>query len=124
MHITSSNHDLINTKLNNIDELTKSALYNYVDNNNDVKFNNFITNGRFHALTSSPSKKSIISNFGQYDDHKFWQVTTRSFLTIEYDRVVMKLLKHQWNKRLGPVSLSGVDVFNIHYDCINGNLQK
>ena len=124
MHITSSNHDLINTKLNNVDTLIKTALYNYVDNTNDVKFNNFIANGRFHALTNSPSKKSIISNFGQYDDQKFWQVTTRSFLLIEYDRVEMKLLKHQWNKRLGPVSLSGVDVFNIQYDCINGNLQQ
>ena len=95
-----------------------------VAGNDKVKIDDFLKNGRFHALTSSPNKKSLITNFGQYDDQKFWQVTTRSSLTIEYDRVEMKLLKHQWNKRLGPVSLSGVDVFNIQYDCINGSLQS
>ena len=60
--------------------------------------------------------------FGQYNDQKFWQMTTDSLFTIEYDRDEMKPLKHQWNKMLGPISLSGVDLFNIQYECINGNV--
>ena len=76
--------------------------------------------GRFHVLTKLPNQMSIVSNFGQHDDFMFWQVTTDSKFKVEYDRVEAKPLKHQWNKMLGPISLPGVDLFNIQYDCING----
>ena len=120
LNIKSSNRDYIDTNLNNTKGPTKSLLYNdNLENNVLVDYNDFMTS-RFYSLTSLPSQKSVVSNFGQHDDHTFWQMTTDSFFNISYDRDEMKPLKHQWNKMLGPVSLSGVDVFSIQYDCIKG----
>ena len=121
LNIQSSNRDYIDTNLNSTKGPTKSLLYNdNLENNVLVDYKDFMRS-RFHSLTSLPSQKSVVSNFGQYDDHKFWQMTTTSSFDINYDRDEMKPLKHQWNKMLGPVSLSGVDVFSIQYDCIKGN---
>ena len=120
LNIISANRDSINTKLYGILNYEKTRYFaQSVDDKALIKYDYFV-NSRFHASTSLPSRKSTVSNFGQYDDQKFWQVTTNSSFTIEYDRVEMKPLKHQWHKLLGPVSLSGVDVFNIQYDCITG----
>ena len=122
LNIQSSNRDYIDTNLNSTKGPTKSLLYNdNLENNVLVDYKDFMRS-RFHSLTSLPSQKSVVSNFGQHGDHKFWQMTTNSSFDINYDRDEMKPLKHQWNKMLGPVSLSGVDVFSIQYDCINGNL--
>ena len=122
LNITSSNRDSINTKLHGTSSLEKTRHFaENVDDKALIKYDYFI-NSRFHASTSLSSQKSIVSNFGQYNDQQFWQMTTDLSFTIEYDRVKMKPLKHQWNKMLGPISLSGVDLFNIQYDCINGNL--
>ena len=124
LSIISSNHDLVNTKLNGTSTFEKVRYYqDSVVNKALVNYHNFM-DSQFHALTSLPSQQSIVSNFGQYDDQKFWQVTTDSSFTIEYDRVQMKPLKHQWHKLLGPVSLSGVDMFNLQYDCITGKQIK
>ena len=67
-----------------------------------------------------PSQTSILSNFGQYDNSTFWQITTSSSLKIFYDRRSTKPLYNQWNKLVGPVSLSGFDHFQIEYDCFKG----
>lgn len=77
--------------------------------------------GSFYALTSLPSKQVTVSNFGQYDDDKFWQMTTTPSLAIHYDRLTVKPLQHQWNELLGPLSLSVVDLFGIEYKCLQGN---
>lgn len=122
LNIESSNRGYIDTYLTRTSQTTKSALYN--ENKNDnirVGYGSFMYS-RFHAFTSLDPQKAIVSNFGQYDNEKFWQMTTNAWFRIEYDRVEMKPLKHQWNKLLGPVSLSGVDVFNIQYNCINGTV--
>ena len=122
LNIISSNRDSIKTKLNGTSSREKTRYFSEnVDDKALVKYEYFKTS-RFHAFTSLPKQKSIVSNFGRYNDKKFWQMTTDSSFTIEYDRIEMKPLKHQWNKMLGPISLSGVDLFNIQYDCINGNL--
>ena len=122
LDIISSNRDSINTKLYGTPNFEK---YRYFAENVDdealVKYDYFIAS-RFYAFTSLPSQKSIVSNFGLYVDQKFWQMTTDSSFTVEYDRDEMKPLKHQWNKMLGPISLSGVDLFNIQYNCFNGNV--
>ena len=121
LNIKSSNRDFINTNLYRTEGPTKSFLFNEnVKDNNLINYDDFIES-RFYSLTSLPSQKSVVSNFGQHDDHKFWQMTTNSSFDINYDRDEMKPLKHQWNKMLGQVSLSGVDVFSIQYDCIKGN---
>ena len=122
LNIQSSNRDYIDTNLNSTKGPTKYLLYNdNLENNVLVDYKDFMRS-RFHSLTSLPSQKSVVSNFGQHDEHKFWQMTTNSSFDINYDRDEMKPLKHQWNKMLGPISLSGVDLFSIQYDCINGNL--
>ena len=121
LNIKSSNRDFINTNLNRTEGPTKSFLFNEnVKDNNMIHYNDFIES-RFYSLTSLPSQKSVVSNFGQHDDHKFWQMTTNLSFLVEHNRDEMTPLKHQWNKMLGPVSLSGVDVFSIQYDCIKGN---
>ena len=120
LNIKSSNRGFINTNLNSTKGPTKSLLYNdNLENNVLVDYNDFMKS-RFYSLTSLPSQKSVVSNFGQHDDHKFWQMTTNLSFLVEYNRDEMTPLKHQWNKMLGPVSLSGVDVFSIQYDCIKG----
>ena len=122
LNIISSNRDSINTKLYGTLNYEKTRYFaQSVDDKALIKYDYFV-NSRFHASTSLPRQKSIVSNFGQYNDQKFWQMTTDSLLTIEYDRDEMKPLKHQWNKMLGPISLSGVDLFNIQYNCFNGNV--
>ena len=122
LNIISSNRDSINTELNEI--TNKEKIRHFFENVDDKVLVNydFFMKSRFHASTSLSSHKSIISNFGQHNDQTFWQMTTDSSFIIEYDRFKMKPLKHQWNKMLGPISLSGVDLFNIQFDCINGNL--
>ena len=120
LNIISSNRDSINTKLYGTSSFEKTRYFS--ESVDDRVLVDYFKESRFHALTSLPKHESIISNFGQYDDQKFWQMTTDSSFDIEYDRVEMKPLKHQWNKMLGPISLSGVDLFSIQYDCINGNL--
>ena len=121
LNIQSSNRDYIDTNLNSTKGPTKSLLYNdNLENNVLVDYKDFMRS-RFHSLTSLPSQKSVVSNFGQHDDHKFWQMTTNLSFLVEHNRDERTPLKHQWNKMLGPVSLSGVDVFSIQYDCIKGN---
>ena len=125
LNIISSNRDSINNKMMGISRVEKRKYFH--DNLDDTALVNFqyFMKSRIHTFTSLPSQKSIVTNFGQYDDQaSFWQMTTDASFTIKYDRDEMKPLKHQWNKMLGPISLSGVDVFNIQYDCINGNLQQ
>ena len=73
-----------------------------------------------HIKRRLPSQTSILSNFGQYDNSMFWQITTGSSLKITYDRRSTKPLYNQWNKLVGPVSLSGFDHFQILYDCFKG----
>ena len=73
-----------------------------------------------HIKRSLPSQTSILSNFGQYDNSMFWQITTSSSLEVTYDRRLTKPLYNQWNKLVGPVSLSGFDHFQIEYDCFKG----
>ena len=119
LKIISSNRDSINTKLYGTSSFEKTRYFS--ESVDDRVLVDYFEESRFHALTSLPKHESIISNFGQYDDQKFWQMTTDSSFTIEYDRDEMKPLKHQWNKMLGQISLSGVDVFSIQYDCIKGN---
>lgn len=121
LNTISSNRDFINTKLNVSSNIDKTKFYyeNAIDNVH-VSYGDFMQS-RFHALTSLPSQKSVVSNFGQYNYQMFWQMTTDSSFTIEYDRVEMKPLQHQWNQLLGPISLSGVDMFKFQYDCIKGN---
>ena len=120
LSILSSNRDVINTKLNGTSSFEKTRYYQEsVENKVLVNYRDFMES-QFHAFTGLPSQRSIVSNFGQYDDQKFWQMTTDSSFTIEYDRVEMKPLQHQWNKLLGPVSLSRMDMFNVQYYCING----
>ena len=119
LNIISSNRDSINTKLYGTSSFEKTRYFS--ESVDDRVLVDYFKESRFHALTSLPKHESIISNFGQYDDQKFWQMTTDSSFDIKYDRVEMKPLKHQWNKMLGPISLSGVDLFSIQYDCINGN---
>ena len=122
LNIISSNRDSIDTKLYGTSSFEKTRYFSEsVDDKYLVNYHYF-KESRFHAFTSLPRQKSIVSNFRQHDDQMFWQMTTDSSFTIEYDRDEMKPLKHQWNKMLGPISLSGVDLFNIQYDCINGNL--
>ena len=122
LNIISSNRDSINIELNEI--TINEKIRHFFENVADKVLVNYdyFMESRFHASTSLSSQKSIVTNFGQYDDQNFWQMTTDSSFIIEYDRVEMKPLKYQWNKMLGSISLSGVDVFNIQYDCINGNL--
>ena len=121
LNINSSNRDSVNTELNAISNVEKIRhFYQNVDDQGLVNYDYFM-DGRFHSFTSLPSQKSLVSNFGQYDDQKFWQMTTESKFTIEYNREEMKPLKHQWNKMLGPISLYGIDMFNIQYDCIKGS---
>ena len=122
LNIISSNRDSIDTELYGTSSFAiDNYFYESVDGKALLDYQYF-KESRFHAFTSLPSQKLIVSNFGQYDDQKFWQMTTESFFIIEYDRVIMKPLKHQWDKMLGSISLSGVDLFNIQYDCINGRL--
>ena len=73
-----------------------------------------------HVKRRLPSQTSILSNFGQYDTSTFWQITTSSSLEVTYDRRSTKPLYNQWNKLVGPVSLSGFDHFQIQYDCFKG----
>ena len=73
-----------------------------------------------HVKRRLPSQTSILSNFGQYDTSTFWQITTSSTLEVTYDRRSTKPLYNQWNKLVGPVSLSGFDHFQIQYDCFKG----
>ena len=121
LNIISSNRDSIKTELSGLSNIEKlRQFYQNVDDQGLVNYDYFV-DGRFHSFTSLPSQKSIVTNFGQYDDQKFWQMTTESKFTIEYNREEMKPLKHQWNKMLGPISLYGIDMFNIQYDCIKGN---
>ena len=120
LNIISSNRDSINTKLYGTSSFEKTRYFS--ESVDDRVLEDYFKESRFHALTSLPKHDSIISNFGQYNDQTFWQMTTNSSFDIEYDRDEMKPLQHQWNKMLGPISRSGVDLFNIQYDCINGNL--
>ena len=120
LKIISSNRDSINTKLYGTSSFEKTRYFS--ESVDDRVLEDYFKESRFHALTSLPKHDSIISNFGQYNDQTFWQMTTNSSFDIEYDRDEMKPLQHQWNKMLGPISRSGVDLFNIQYDCINGNL--
>ena len=119
LNIISSNRDSINTKLYGTSSFEKTRYFS--ESVDDRVLEDYFKESRFHALTSLPKQESIISNFGQYNDQTFWQMTTNSSFDIEYDRDEMKPLQHQWNKMLGPISRSGVDLFNIQYDCINGN---
>ena len=122
LNIISSNRDSINTKLYGTSSFEKTRyFFESLDDKVLVNYDYFMKS-RFYASTSLSSQKSIISNFGQHNNQTFWQMTTDFSFTIEYDRDEMKPLKHQWNKMLGPISLSGVDLFSIQYDCINGNL--
>ena len=122
LNIISSNRDSINIELNEI--TINEKIRHFFENVADKVLVNYdyFMESRFHASTSLSSQKSIVTNFGQYDDQNFWQMTTDSSFIIKYDRVEMKPLKYQWNKMLGSISLSGVDVFNIQYDCFNGNV--
>ena len=120
LNIISSNRDSIKTKLYGTSSFEKTRYF--FESVDDRVLADYFKESRFHALTSLPKHDSIVSNFGQYNDQTFWQMTTDSSFDIEYDRDEMKPLKHQWNKMLGPISLSGVDLFSIQYDCINGNL--
>ena len=119
LNIISSNRDSIKTKLYGTSSFEKTRYFS--ESLDDRVLADYFKESRFHALTSLPKHDSIVSNFGQYNDQTFWQMTTDSSFDIEYDRVEMKPLKHQWNKMLGPISLSGVDLFNIQYNCFNGN---
>ena len=110
----------MDTKLE-LDSFTRDQLFSVSNSSFKGDYDDFL-DGRVHVLTRLPTTTSIVSNFGQHNDLMFWQMTTNTSLYIEYDRSEMKPLKHQWNKLIGPVSLSGVDLFNVQFDCINGNI--
>lgn len=74
----------------------------------------------FYLKYSSPSRLSLLTNFGQYDNSMFWQMTTSNMLELVYDRRSNKPLYSQWNKLVGPVSLSDFDHFQFQYACFKG----
>ena len=101
------------------------ALYNFLKgpafNDDSDLFEPVDKNSSIYIKRSLPFQTSVLSNFGQYDNSMFWQMTTSSSLEIIYDRRSTKPLYNQWNKIVGPVSTSGVDRFQIQYDCLKGN---
>ena len=101
------------------------ALYNFLKgpafNDDSDLFEPVDKNSSIYIKRSLPFQTSVLSNFGQYDNSMFWQMTTSSSLEIIYDRRSTKQLYNQWNKIVGPVSTSGVDRFQIQYDCLKGN---
>ena len=111
LQINAANRDTVASKINLTGFDHTEELYAFLGKENSI-----------HIKRSLPSQTSLLSNFGQYDNSMFWQMTTATSLELTYDRRSTKPLYNQWYKMLGPVSLSPFDQFQIQYDCFQGKL--
>ena len=124
LQIVAANRDLNTSDVSDLTGLSKVELeqmYHALTKSSPEENPDwFETLSSINFKTKLPSQTSVLSNFGHYDNSTFWQITTSSSLDINYNRRSTKPLYNQWNKLVGPVSMSGFDKFQIQYDCFKG----
>ena len=95
-------------------------IYELTEQKKAYIFDEILSKPTFYDTYTFDNETENLSNFDTLNDYSFWQVLKTNEVQLFYDRKEGAAMYHEWDKLLGPLTLSGFDKIKLEFDCLNG----